>query len=285
MRNSKVSMIYSLFAVLSCMGLLGAASKQGELQIQPFFMQPLGTVIIDAGHGGRDPGAAGEVFSEPDNFQLLEKDLNLAVAIAAGRKLQMVRPDLDIVYTREDDSYVSLWGRTHIANSALHQEGKSKLFVSVHVNASESALPKGFEIWTLQETVKKDFFTTYVAEQGIVSMTESLNDELNRELDAAAAAAARNIHASLQNFLSNKTRNRGMKEGRFYVLEHAVMPSVLIETGFLSNKEEAALLNSPEWRDTLSSAIAAGIISYADELSDNAAPLIEESPPENDIEQ
>jgi N-acetylmuramoyl-L-alanine amidase len=234
----------------------------------PFFMQPVGTIFIDAGHGGKDPGAVAEFDVEAETIRLEEKDINLSIAKQAGAMLRELLPEVDIAYTREDDSYISLWNRTHIANSRKTEPGLSKLFVSIHANASQIEGIEGFEIWKLDPRVEKDLVTSFVGERNLLAWTHNLNDELNEELDAATELLAESLRSALGAELGQVTRDRGIKEGYFHVIDQALMPSILIEMGFLSTKSEALRLNSPEGQEALSSAIAAGILAYIEQITE-----------------
>lgn len=234
----------------------------------PFFMQPVGTIFIDAGHGGKDPGAVADFSDESETIRLEEKDINLSIAHQTGAILQELLPEVDIAYTREDDRYISLWNRTHIANSRMSEPGTSKLFVSIHANASQIEGIEGFEIWKLDPRVEKDLVTSFVSERSLLAWTHNLNDELNEELDEATGLLAESIRSALGAELGQLTRDRGIKEGYFHVIDQALMPSILIEMGFLSTPSEALRLNSPEGQEALSSAIAAGILSYIEKITE-----------------
>lgn len=230
----------------------------------PFFMRPVGTIFIDAGHGGSDPGAVADF----ETLFLEEKDINLSIAKQTGAILNELLPEVEIVYTREDDSYISLWNRTHIANSRKSEQGFSKLFVSIHANASDIEGVEGYEIWKLDPRVEKDLITSFVSERDLLSWTNSLNDTLNEELDTATGLLAERVRSALQAELGGITRDRGIKDGYFHVIEQALMPSILIEMGFLTTESEALRLNSPEGQEALSSAIAAGILSYIELITE-----------------
>lgn len=231
-----------------------------------FFLNPVGTIILDAGHGGRDPGAIGEMNGTGGSELVYEKDITLALALQVGAILHELYEDIQIAYTRTEDEYVSLWERTHYANSLPYIDGKSKIFVSIHVNAANTEAASGYEIWKLREYVYKDFYETNISESGLVQLTAELNEDLNGELDIATDILATSIESALQVSLSDDMRDRGIKQGMFYVLEHAVMPSVLIETGFITNDRDSSLLRSNQYQERLSFAIASGIAAYIERV-------------------
>lgn len=247
--------------VLLILLLCGAAVLYAA---DPFFMRPVGTIFIDAGHGGSDPGAVADF----ERLMLEEKNINLSIAKQTGAILQELLPEVEIVLTREDDSYISLWNRTHIANSRRSEPGFSKLFVSIHANASDIEGVEGYEIWKLDPRVEMDLVTSFVSERDLLSWTNRLNDTLNEELDTATGLLAERVRSSLQAELGQVTRDRGIKDGYFHVIEQALMPSILIEMGFLTTESEALRLNSPEGQEAISSAIAAGILSYMELITE-----------------
>ncbi len=257
MRSFRFGLLILLSVVTS--SVVVSASDQ-------FFLNPVGTIILDAGHGGRDPGAIGETDNNGVSGLVYEKDITLALVQQVGAILHELYQDIQIAYTRTGDEYVSLGERTHYANSLPYTDGKSKIFVSIHVNAANTEAASGYEIWKLREYVYKDFYETNISESGLVQLTAELNEDLNRELDIATAVLASSIESALQVSLSDDIRDRGIKQGMFYVLEHAVMPSVLIEAGFITNDGDCSLLRSKQYQEQLSFAIASGIAAYIEKV-------------------
>ncbi|MGM0431266.1 MAG: N-acetylmuramoyl-L-alanine amidase family protein [Spirochaetota bacterium] len=243
--------------------LLFAQNHEQQQEVSPFFMQPLGTVIIDAGHGGYDPGAV----ADHNGKEILEKDITLQLAKKTGRELEKLLPGVTILYTRTDDSFVSLWRRSNIANSAEHREGYSKLFISIHANSTVSPQPNGFELWKLDEETNHNFFSTYLSEDGILRMSKTLNNMLNEELRTASSLASEAIRGQLSRALEASTRDRGIKEGKYYLLHQTIMPAMLFEAGFMSNEEELSRLLTSEYQQLISQALAEGIADYAQQLT------------------
>ncbi|NEO87054.1 MAG: N-acetylmuramoyl-L-alanine amidase, partial [Spirulina sp. SIO3F2] len=171
-------------------------------------------VVIDPGHGGRDPGAIGI-------GGLREKDVVLPISLEISRTLQ--RQGVQVIMTRSDDRYVTLAGRTQIANRA-----RADIFVSIHANAISLSRPdvNGVE-------------TYYYTSGGRLAQT---------------------IHQSILNNVS--IGNRGVKRARFYVLRHSSMPAVLVEVGFVTGRQDAPRLANPAFRSQMAQAIARGILLY-----------------------
>lgn len=218
-------------------------------------------VVVDAGHGGRDPGAIG-----PSG--VLEKDVVLAMAKELARRLE---DDLgcEVVLTRNGDVYLPLEERTAIANKL-----GADLFISIHANASTSRKAYGFETYYLNFS-KNDKAAAVAARENGTSIKEVGDLELilfdlmaNSKINESSRLAAE-IQKSMVDGLSrhySDIRDLGVRQGPFYVLLGATMPSVLVETGFISNKREESRLTSGKFRKRTVAAIASGVRNYATAL-------------------
>jgi N-acetylmuramoyl-L-alanine amidase len=219
-------------------------------------------VVIDPGHGGHDEGTQG-----PKG--LLEKDLVLDVATRVGKLIED-RMGAEVIYTRSDDTFVPLEGRTALAN-----DKKADLFLSIHANSSPTPRVTGVETYYLNFTDSKDAID--VASRENASSQKSvfeLRDIIERISAHDKAEESRDFASRIQTALfafSSKTftaeRNRGVRKAPFVVLIGANMPSVLVEIGFLSNAREEALLSKPDFRQKLAEALFRGLTKYADGLS------------------
>ncbi len=213
------------------------------------------TIVIDAGHGGKDPGAIGH------NIQ--EKTVTLDIAKKLGSLLTR-NLGVNVVYTREEDIFIPLWERTKIANSV-----EGKLFISIHANSTaHSSRTKGYETYLLRPG-KSDKATEVVTrENGVIEMEQDEHQytDISNENYMLAAMAQNSfmkesedlaalIQKNLNIILKNTTKNRGVKQAGFHVLVGATMPNVLIEVGFLSNKSEAHNLNKSFYRRQIAEAI------------------------------
>jgi N-acetylmuramoyl-L-alanine amidase len=219
-------------------------------------------VVIDPGHGGHDEGAQG-----PKG--LLEKDMVLDVALRLGKLIED-RMGAEVIYTRSDDTFVPLEGRTALAN-----DKKADLFLSIHANSSPTPRVTGVETYYLNFTDSKDAID--VASRENASSQKSvfeLRDIIERISAHDKAEESRDFASRIQTALfafSSKTftteKNRGVRKAPFVVLIGANMPSVLVEIGFLSNPREEALLNKSDYRQRLAEALFRGLTKYADGLS------------------
>jgi N-acetylmuramoyl-L-alanine amidase len=219
-------------------------------------------VVLDPGHGGQDEGTAG-----PNG--LLEKDLVLDVALRLGKLIES-RMASEVVFTRSDDTFIPLERRTAIAN-----EKKADLFLSIHANSSPYPLIGGVESYYLNFTTAKDALA--VASRENASSDKSvfeLRDLIQKITLQDKAEESRQFAGSIQAALfpfavryNPGIKNRGVKKAPFVVLIGASMPSVLAEIGFLSNAREAALLSKPEHRQKLAEALYRGVSRYEQSLS------------------
>jgi N-acetylmuramoyl-L-alanine amidase len=216
--------------------------------------------VIDAGHGGHDPGAMA--------FGISESSLVLDVALRLEKLLQQ-RPGVDVVLTRRDDEFVSLDERTAIANRE-----SADLFLSIHANASSNATARGVETYVLNFALNRQAEAVAARENAASGKTMNslpgivkaitLNSKLNESKDFAAL-----VQQSLLRGLrpANKAlKDLGVKQAPFMVLIGAAMPSVLTEISFVTNRQEARLLKSPAYRQKIAEALVAGVLKYQNSL-------------------
>lgn len=218
-------------------------------------LAPVRTVVIDAGHGGHDPGTS--------HNGLREKDLNLD--IARRLRSQLTASGVSVVMTRDRDEFLVLSRRPSVANRL-----PADLFVSIHVNANRHRHVAGSEVYYPRESV----ITTSSALPPRVQPAEVASPSavirnvlwdlvLSRSRRASAEMAS-SICASMQRRLG--VRCHGTRGARFVVLREAWMPAVLVEVGYLTNRREALLLGRPSYRQAVSEAIAEGVAAYARSL-------------------
>ena len=222
----------------------------------------VGRIVIDPGHGGHDTGTLGVKG-------LLEKDLVLDVAQRVGKLIEE-RMNAEVIYTRTDDTFVPLQERTALAN-----EKKADLFLSIHANSSPLPKVVGIETFYLNFTDSKEALDVAAREnassqKSIFELQDIIQKiTLHEKLDESKEFATR-IQNSLYTFTSRNVpgeRNRGIKKAPFVVLIGASMPSVLAEIGFLTNAREEAQLKRSDYRQKLAEAMFRGISRYAESLS------------------
>lgn len=205
------------------------------------------TVVIDAGHGGKDPGAIGR--------KTQEKTINLNVALELGRLIKANHPDVKVVYTREKDVFVELSERANIANRA-----KADLFISIHTNATAAKVgPQGAETYTLGMHRAAENLAVAKRENAVITL-ESNYDERYEGFDPRSSESYiifefmqdKNMENSVdfakkiqKQFRSHAGRvDRGVQQAGFLVLRATSMPSVLVELGYINNQAEEDYLAS-----------------------------------------
>ncbi|GAC1559096.1 MAG: hypothetical protein NVS2B9_20870 [Myxococcales bacterium] len=215
-------------------------------------------MVIDPGHGGRDAGAIGP-------HGLREKDVALSIARKLASRLRA--QGLEVVLTRDRDVFVPLDDRTRIAN-----EARADLFVSIHCNAARKRKLSGVETWTLnvasnRYAARLAAFENAADERTVSDLRLILADLATK----ANASDARELASSVQTSLVRNLRSRvgsvrdnGVKQALFYVLLGTHMPSILVETAFLSNPEEEKRLRSARYQDGTAEAIARGVRDFLD---------------------
>jgi N-acetylmuramoyl-L-alanine amidase len=227
----------------------------------------LDVIVIDAGHGGKDPGTIGVSGTR-------EKDVALGVALKLGELIKKNLKDVHVVYTRKNDTFVELDQRGTIANDA-----EGKLFISIHCNSTERkpSSANGFEIYILRpgktenairiaekenDAIKyednyKDRYQELTEERFIlITMRQSAFVRYSEEFAVKASEAMANLL---------KIQNSGVKQAGFLVLVGASMPNVLVETGYLSNRKEERILRSHEGQQTIAEALFEGIKRYKED--------------------
>ena len=228
------------------------------------FLKNIRTVVIDPGHGGKDPGAVG-----PKGLK--EKDITLSVAKKLG-KLLKARHGMKVIYTRTKDKFVPLNKRTQLANSK-----KADLFISIHANASKKRSARGIETYFLNWTNEAQAMKIAARENGIPlskmkkqqgSLKMILQDLTRSYKKEESMELASNVQtAMVKNLKKNyrRIKDHGVKSAPFYVLVGAEMPSILAEISFVSNREEEKRLASNKYRDRVAAAIAKGVKAYISE--------------------
>lgn len=220
-------------------------------------------VVIDAGHGGNDPGAISRAG-------LREKDVTLDITRRLANLLR--QEGIEVVMTRASDRYVTLESRVDIAN-----DSRADLFLSIHANANRVRSLNGFEVYYVANSVDDDKRALWAAVHARLNFDSScfatnslilkaiLWDMIYAEARCESIGLARAICRSIGRDLN--TDVLGIKGGRFYVLKGCRMPAILVETGFLSNSSEERMLRNSFYRQKIASAIADGVNNYSREIA------------------
>jgi N-acetylmuramoyl-L-alanine amidase len=238
---------------------LEKVQKDAELSLAQQLGLKVKRVVVDAGHGGHDTGAIGRNGTR-------EKDVALAIAKKLARKLEAM--GLDVVLTRDDDTFVKLEERTRIANRV-----RGDLFISVHCNAAPSTKLRGIETYTLNTSsnryaIRLAARENATTERGVGDLQYILADLATRANTGESRRLAERVQRTLVRNLSASYKNvkdLGHKEALFFVLLGARMPAVLVETSFISNEEEETRLADDAYQQSIADSIAEAVEGFLEE--------------------
>ncbi len=234
----------------------------------PFAETKVDVIVIDAGHGGHDPGTSGK--------NLKEKDVALKIALKLGAYIEKNLTDVKVIYTRKTDRYLSLDERAEIAN-----RNKADLFICIHANSLPGAPAMGTETFVMGLHKDNSNFEVAKRENSVILMDENYKERyegfdpkspesyilfaLNQ---SAYQENSLRFAAKIENQFKTKAgrSSRGVKQAGFMVLWKTTMPSVLIETGFLSNAIEEKFLGSDSGQDLIASGIYRAFKEYKAEI-------------------
>ncbi|KFC57768.1 N-acetylmuramoyl-L-alanine amidase family protein [Flavobacterium gilvum] len=224
------------------------------------------TVTLDAGHGGKDEGAK--------YFGNKEKNLTLAVALKVGKILEK-NSNINLVYTRKTDEFIELRKRAKIANHA-----NSNLFISIHCNANKNLTGNGSETYVMGMSRANMNLEVSKTENSVIFLEDNYQKSYKgfdpnkpetliglQILQESNLTSSIDLAKKIQNNFSNSNaiKSRGIKQEPLWVLDATTMPGVLIEIGFISNKNDVSVLESEKGQNDIASAIAKAIISYKKE--------------------
>jgi len=247
-------------AVIAGKPIAPSANSSGKFSVARQLGLGVSRIVIDAGHGGHDPGASA--------FGISEAELVLDVTLRL-EALLLQQPGTEVVLTRRTNDFLPLEERTEIANRE-----SADLFLSVHANASANAAASGVETYFLNFALNPQAEAVAARENAASGKTMSslpsiikaitLNSKLNESRDFAAGVQRSMVRGMRP---ANKTlRDLGVKQAPFMVLIGASMPSVLAEISFVTNQQEARLLKDPAYRQRIAESLLAGILRYQQSL-------------------
>jgi N-acetylmuramoyl-L-alanine amidase len=227
---------------------------------RPLSIHKFSRIVVDAGHGGKDPGTIGRTSG------IQEKEVVLDISRRLKKALQ--GRGFEVVMTRERDEFISLAKRTEIASKA-----RADLFISIHANSNPQSSIQGMEIYThrilgyqdkkedQRQTNQQLLFKGLSMKQGDAALERTLSDMLYRFKEEETEPLASHVARSMA--YSTKVKNRGVKSSGFFVLRNTLIPAVLIEVGYLSNSKEERLLRSDDYRQKLADGLAESIAHYS----------------------
>lgn len=231
-------------------------------------------VVIDAGHGGKDPGALGR--------RSKEKDIALAIALKTGNYINQHIDDVEVIYTRATDKFVELHKRADIANS-----NDADLFISIHCNANRSSQPYGSETYVMGLHKSKENLEVAKKENAAILLEENYREEYdgfdpNSDEGYISLSILQNAHLDqsieMADLVQSQFRervglkDRSVRQAGFLVLYQTTMPGILVETGFLSNEKDEAFLLTEKGQSYIASAIFRAFREYKNKMEKNLPP-------------
>lgn len=259
-RGKNILIISMLTLSLIFTGFIPAGKRTSEFKLR--------RIIIDAGHGGRDPGTVGKISKE--------KDVVLALALQLGKYINDLLPDVEVVYTRKTDTFIELKERSNIAN-----RNRADLFVSIHCNATTATQVYGTETFVMGNKNFNANFEIVKRENSVILLEDDYEENyegfdptspesymmfnlMQKAYFANSLSLAEKIESDFRSRVQR--RSRGVKQAPLYVLWTTSMPSVLVEVGFLSNPTEERYLNSKDGQTYIASAMFRAIKAYKEEM-------------------
>ena len=248
--------------------------KNGVLYVSPKFMDGvkdffreetdeifrIGAILIDPGHGGKDPGAIGEHKINGKKVTVQEKDVNLNASRLLYSMLKVAYPDKQILMTRSTDKFVSLADRTAIANSVKLKEHEAIIYISIHANSHKDSSVSGYEVWYLSPDYRRTVIDTKSIDDEDLSLI--MNAMMEEEFTVESVLISEFISKGLKEQLGKESANRGVKSEEFFVVRNSNMPAVLVELGFVTNAVEAKNLLDSDYLKKLAQGMYNGLSAF-----------------------
>ncbi|MBR1715253.1 MAG: N-acetylmuramoyl-L-alanine amidase [Treponema sp.] len=249
--------------------------KNGVLFVSPKFMDDvkdffkdetehsamrIGAILIDPGHGGKDPGANAVHKIDGKLVTVNEKEITLRASKMVYEKLKKAYPDKQILLTRSKDTTVSLEERTKIANSVKLDSDEAILYISIHANSHVDKNVRGYEVWYLSPDYRRTVIASDSDEDENLAII--MNSMMEEEYTLESGLISQFIMMGLKEQIGEASHSRGIKTEEWFVVRNSNMPAVLIELGFVSNASEAKNLISSDYLQKLSLGIYNGISAF-----------------------
>jgi len=225
-------------------------------------------IVIDPGHGGKDPGTNHSHQVDGKRIYLVEKDIVLYVSGELKKMLEDRFPDKNIILTRSDDTYLKLEERVEKANRIeLESEFESIVFISVHANASLNSATYGYEVWYLPpEYGRGNLLSENLIEAEEKDLRQILNTMKDEEFTVESILLAQSILNGLDTTIGDESRNLGLKEESWFVVRNAKMPSVLVELGFVTNVAEASRMAESAHLRKMANGLYNGVTAFIEDF-------------------
>jgi len=219
------------------------------------------TIIIDPGHGGKDPGATARQNINGKMEQVAEKDIVLKSGQILRDLLNQTYPDKKIIMTRDTDIYLTLDQRAEMANAVPVKDNEAVIFISIHVNSSLNANARGYEVWHITSNYRRSLLDSSKHNYS-PDITVILNAMMEEEFTTESIILANSILGGLDKEFGSSVPSRGRKANDWFVVRNSRMPAVLVELGFVSNRNDALLMTGDDGLQKLTMALYNGIKNF-----------------------
>jgi N-acetylmuramoyl-L-alanine amidase len=221
----------------------------------------IAAIIVDPGHGGRDPGAIGNVTINGKQQKIVEKDIAFNASKILKDMLARAYPDKRVLMTRESDITMSLEERTAIANAVPIRKNEAIIYISIHANYVSDQRARGFEVWHLNPEYRRTLLDdSYFSDSP--ELRKIMNTLTEEAFMAESIRIAQSILDSLKTTMGRTMPSRGLKAEEWFVVKRSNMPAVLVELGFVSNKDDAVLMTTDEHLRKMVDAVYKGIADF-----------------------
>jgi N-acetylmuramoyl-L-alanine amidase len=211
-------------------------------------------IVIDPGHGGKDSGAVGNLNVNGKTAPIYEKDIVLKTALALRNRLSGAYPDKRILMTRDTDVYLTLDQRAEMANAVTVKDNEAVIFISIHANSSVNSNARGYEVWHITSGQRRSLLDASRHNYSS-DISAILNAMLEEEYTTESILLADYILAGLTNTFDSSMPSRGRKANDWFVVRNSRMPAVLVELGFVSNRQDTLFMTSED-----------GLLKFTDSL-------------------
>jgi N-acetylmuramoyl-L-alanine amidase len=220
----------------------------------------IAAIIVDPGHGGKDPGAIGTFTENGGTWTSVEKDITLKVSTEVHALLSRTYPDKRILLTRDRDVFPTLQERVDLANSVSPEENEAVIFISIHANSSFNKHARGYEVWYLDPDYRRELIDRSKYGESAAIVNRMMEEEFTTE----SIMMGQNILRRMGEALGDDTPNRGLKAEKWFVVKNAQMPAVLVELPFVTNRQDAGIMADDAYLKKFADAIYKGIIDFVD---------------------
>jgi N-acetylmuramoyl-L-alanine amidase len=218
----------------------------------------IAAIIVDPGHGGKDPGAIGNFTENGRAWSSIEKEITLKVSREIHAFLVRTYPDKRILLTRDRDVFPSLQERVDLANSVPLKENEAVIFISIHANSSLNKNARGFEAWYLDPDYRRELVDKSKYGESAVIVNWMMEEEFTTE----SILMGQSILNRMSEALGKVVPNRGLKAEKWFVVRNAQMPAILVELPFVTNQQDADIMADDAFLKKFAEAIYKGITDF-----------------------